>query len=405
VEIAGGFPRHLTQELLEEDSRKEEHRKWLAPWFLGAAFALFSLAFPLERVIGYFPLKAEAGEGVWWMLLDAVGGESWGFLLSALTAGLFLPLMTLALVATGLPRGPSLVASICVGLSPLIVNAAVLPGPQATACLLSLAAFWIVAPHAAGSARTSIAIVVGIGVALLDPGGLLILPALLVRHFSRSATRVSSPMHGWHGFAWGVAAVVAMEILWSFTAPDVPVNRDPKVLRYAIFPGALGLGLALLATIGLFRNRSEGLTEDAPTWLRLWVVGGLSSLLLQGASGVCLAPVVAFAIADLFSRGFVNSRSASVLALAAQLVLTFGAVHYVRNRDPDHAWRLHFYNTVEKGDRLVSHDPAHRYLARIRWGFKTSHATDPLGTLSPPYVLDLGNRPPFLQRVTAPNRD
>jgi hypothetical protein len=35
----------------------------------------------------------------------------------------------------------------------------------------------------------------------------------------------------------------------------------------------------------------------------------------------------------------------------------------------------------------------------------TFHTDDPLGTLSPPYVLDLGNRPPFIERVVGPNKD
>ena len=40
IEVAGGFPRHLTQELLEEKERRGERRRWLAPWFFGAAYAL-----------------------------------------------------------------------------------------------------------------------------------------------------------------------------------------------------------------------------------------------------------------------------------------------------------------------------------------------------------------------------
>jgi hypothetical protein len=405
VELAGGFPRHLTRELLEEDSRQGARLRRLAPWFLGAAYVLFALAFPLERVIGSFPMKAEASESAWWLLLDAFGGESLGFLLSALAAGLFLPLMTLALIAAGIPRGSSLVASVCVCLSPLMIHAATLPGPEAAAALLSLAAFWIITPHDAGLPRTSLAIAVGLAAASLDPGGLLILPALLTRHISRNTTLASSPQFGWRGFAWGVAAVVALELLCSLLLSDAPASRDSRVLRYAIFPGVLGLGLGLFFTAGLFQSRKAALAEYAPTWMRLWVVGGVISLLLPGASGACLAPVAAFAIADFLSRGLAISRSAATLLLAAQLTLTLGAVHHVRTRDPHSAWRLHFQDAAVEGDRLVSGDPAHRYLARIRWGFETSPATGPIDTLAPPYILDFGDQPPFVRRVVSPSQD
>ncbi len=405
IEVAGGFPRHLTQELLEEKERKVERRRWLAPWFFGAAYALFALAFPLLRVIGNFPIKAEAGESLWWSLLEGRGGELTGFVLSAITAGAFIPLTTRALVATGLPRGPSLTAVICVGLSPLMIHAATLPGPEALVCLLCMFAFWVAAPFEVGYVRTSAAIAIGIGAALLDPGGLLILPALLTRHFARSSTRLSLPIYGWYGVAWGVAFVVAIQILEGILMPDVPLSRDSRVLRYAIFPGPIGLGLGFLAGFGLFRNHKESLTEDTPTWLRLWVLGGIASLLLPGASGVCLAPVAAFAIADFLSRGVATMKSTAILILAGQLVLGLGSIQHVRSRDPSSGWRLEFRALVQEGDSIISNKPSHRYLARIRWGFQTYHPADPLGTLIPPYVMDYGNKPPFLKRIVTKDGD
>lgn len=401
IEVAGGFPRHLTQELLEEKARKGERRRWLAPWFFGAAYFLFALAFPLLRVIGNFPIKAEAGESLWWRLLEGSGGEVTGFVLSAITAGFFIPLATNALVATGLPRGPSLTAVVCVSISPLMIHAATLPGPEALVGLLCLLAFWVAAPFEVGPVRTSAAIAIGLGAAVLDPGALLILPALLTRHFSRSSTRLSTPMYGWYGVAWGVAFVVVIQILEGILMPDVPVSRDSRVLRYAIFPGPIGLGLAFLASFGLFRNYKESLTEDTPTWLRLWVIGGIASLLLPGASGICLAPVAAFAVADFLSRGVSTSQSAAALIIAGQLTLGLGSIQNVRSRDPSSGWRLEFRNLVEKGDSLISHNPSHRYLARIRWGFNTYHPADPLGRLRLPHVVDFGNKPPFLERVIA----
>jgi hypothetical protein len=401
VEVAGGFPRHLTQELLEERGRKEERRRWLAPWFFGAASILFALAFPLLRVIGNFPIKADAGESLWWSLLEGSGGELTGFVLSAIAAGLFIPLATHALVATGLPRGPSLTAVVCVGISPLMIHAATLPGPEALVGLLCLLAFWVAAPFEVGPVRTSAAITIGLGAALLDPGGLLILPALLTRHFSRSSTKLSLPMYGWYGVAWGVAFVVAIQILEGVLMPDVPVSRDSRVLRYAIFPGPIGLGLAFLAGFGLFRNHKESLTEDTPTWLRLWVVGGFASLLLPGASGICLVPVAAFAVADFLSRGIATTKSASALIIAGQLILGLGSLQHVRSRDPSSAWRMEFRSVAQEGDSLISGNPSHRYLAGIRWGFKTYRPDDPLGTLRPPYVVDYGNKPPFLKRTVA----
>ncbi|MCH2105394.1 MAG: hypothetical protein MK291_01980 [Planctomycetes bacterium] len=399
IEVAGGFPRHLTQELLEEEGRRGERRRWLAPWFFGAAYALFALSFPVLRVIGNFPIKAEAGESLWWMLLEASGGEVLGFALSALTVGLFLPLSTHALVATGLPRGPALTAALCVGLSPLMIHAATLPGPEALSGLLCLFAFWVAAPHDVGPARTSAAIAIGLGAALLDPGGLLVLPALLTRHFSRSGSGLSMPMYGWYGVAWGVAFVVAIQLLEGVLMPDVPVSRDSRVIRYAIFPGVIGLGLGFLAAFGLFRQQREGLTEDTPTWLRLWVVGGGASLFFPGASGICLAPVAAFAIADFLSRGVSTAKSTAALILIGQLILGLGSIEKVRSKDPNTAWRLQFRSVVEEGDTLISGSPAHRYLARIRWGFQTYHPDDPIGALQKPHVVDYGNSPPFLKRI------
>ena len=399
VEIAGGFPRHLTQELLEEKGRREERRRWLAPWFFGAAYALFALSFPLLRVIGNFPIKAEADESLWWMLLESMGGEAWGFAISAAAAGLFLPLSTHALVATGLPRGAALTATLCIGLSPLMIHAATLPGPEAPCALLCLAAFWVAAPYDVGSVRTSLAIAIGVAASVLDPGALMILPALLTRHFSRSGTGLSMPMYGWYGVAWGVASVVAMQILEGFLIPDVPISRDSRVLRYAIFPGVIGLGLGLLAAFGLFRRQREGLTEDTPTWLRLWVVGGAVSLFFPGASGLCLAPVAAFAIGDFLSRGVSANKGAATLIIIGQLILGLGSIHNVRSRDPHTAWRREFRSVVEDGDVLISESPVHRYLSRVRWGFDAYRPDDPIGKLRKPYIVDYGNRPPFLERI------
>ena len=199
--------------------------------------------------------------------------------------------------------------------------------------------------------------------------------------------------------------VVVIQILYGFLMPDIPVSRDSRVLRYAIFPGALGLGLALFASFGLFRNYKDSLTEDAPNWLRLWILGGVASLGLPGACGVCLAPAAAFAIADFLSRGVATSRSASALILAGQLVLGLGSMHHVRTRDPNSGWSLEFRETVQEGDEIISPNPAHRYLSRIRWGFKAYPPSDARGTPSAPYVLDIGNQPPFLKRVPAPDKD
>ena len=397
IEVAGGFPRHLTQELLEEESEREERKRWLAPWFLGAAYTLFALAFPIERVIGNFPIKAEAGESLWWSLLESNGGESTGFLISALCAGLFLPLMTHALAATGLPRNSSLISACCVSISPLLVHAATLPGPESAACLVSLIAFWAAAPHEVGRVRTSIAIALGVAAILLDPGGLLIMPALLMRHFSMGPSLRSRS--AFSGFAWCCASVYMILPIWGFIFADAPLSRDSRVVQWAIFPGVIGLGLSLLFTAGLFKKRPNSMAEDAPGWLRLWLLGGIAALFFPNASGICLAPVAAFAIADFLARGTPKPRAISTVLITAQLILCVAAVQKVREKDPHAAWRRVFQEMVQEGDRLISNNPHHRYLSRIRWGVPAFSEDDPLGTLSGAYFLDLGDQPPFLERV------
>ncbi len=399
IEVAGGFPRHLTQELLEEEKEREERQRWFAPWFLGAAYTLFALAFPLERVIGNFPVKAEAGEALWWSLLESNGGENAGFLISAICAGLFLPLMTHALAATGLPRSASLISACCVSISPIIVHAATLPGPESAACLLCLIAFWVAAPHEAGRVRSSIAILLGVTASLLDPGGLLIMPALLMRHFAIGATHLTSRRSTWYGFAWGCAYVLSLELLWGFIFADVPASRDSRVLQWAIFPGAIGLGVGLLFTVGLFRKRQDSMAEETPHWLRWWLLGGVASLFFPSASGICLAPVAAFSIGDFLARGTLRPRVVASMLLIAQLILCFTALNKVRTKDPHTAWRTAFQQRVQEGDRLISDNPAHRYLSKIRWGVPAFSPEDPLGTLSGSYFLDLGNQPPFLQEL------
>ena len=399
VEVAGGFPRHLTQELLEEESEREERKRWLAPWFLGAAYALFALAFPLERVIGNFPMKAEAGEALWWSLLENSGGENIGFLVSAICAGLFLPLMTHALAATGLPRNASLIGACCVSISPLLIHAATLPGPESATCLVCLLAFWVAAPHEAGRLRSSLAVVLGIIASLLDPGGLLIMPALLMRHFSIGSAHLPSRRSTWYGFAWGCAYVVSLDLLWGFIFADAPLSRDSRVIQWAIFPGAIGLGLGLIFTAGLFRKRPDSMAEDAPGWLRLWLLGGVAALFFPNASGICLAPIAAFAVADFLARGTLRPRSVSTVLIFAQLILCVAATQKIRANDPHMAWRRVFQQKVQEGDRLISDNPAHRYLSRIRWGVPAFSKEDPLGGLRDSYLLDLGNQPPFLKRV------
>jgi hypothetical protein len=399
VEVAGGFPRHLTQELLEEESERQERKRWFAPWFLGAAYGLFALAFPLERVIGNFPMKAEAGEGLWWSFLESSGGESLGFLISAICAGLFLPLMTRALAATGLPRSASLTGACCISFSPLLTHAATLPGPESATCLISLLAFWIAAPHEAGSLRTSLAIALGVAASLLDPGGLLIIPALLLRHLSRGASHLSSRRSTWHGFAWGCAYIVSLGLLWGFVFADAPLNRDSRVIQWTIFPGVIGMGLCLLLTASLFIKRQDSMTEDTPRWLHLWFLGGIASLFLPNASGICLAPVAAFAIGDFLTRGSHKPRLLSSILIIAQLVLCVAATQKIRTKDPHAAWRRVFQEVFQEGDRLISDNLAHRYLAKIRWGVPAFSEEEALGTLGGPYVLDLGNQPPFLRRI------
>ena len=63
------------------------------------------------------------------------------------------------------------------------------------------------------------------------------------------------------------------------------------------------------------------------------------------------------------------------------------------------AWRRVFQQKVQEGDRLISDNPAHRYLSKIRWGVPAFSKEDPLGGLRDSYLLDLGNQPPFLKRV------
>ena len=399
AEVAGGFPRHLTQELLDDENEREERKRWFAPWFMGAAYALFALAFPLERVIGNFPMKAEAGEALWWMFLEQSGGESLGFLISAVCVGLFLPLMTHALAATGLPRSASLIGASCVSLSPLLVHAATLPGPEGAACLLSLLAFWVAAPSEAGRLRSSLGIGIGVAASLLDPGGLLILPALLMRHFSLGAAHLPSRRSTWYGFAWGCAYVVSLDLLWGFIFADAPLSRDSRVIQWAIFPGVIGFGLSLLFTGGLFRKRPDSMAEDAPGWLRLWLIGAVAALFFPNASGICLAPVAAFTVADFLARGTVKPRTVGALLVFAQLILCVAAVQKVRSKDPHTAWRRVFLQMAEEGDRLISNNPAHRYLAKIRWGIPALSEEDPLRVLKGSYLIDLGNQPPFLKRV------
>jgi len=399
AEVAGGFPRHLTQELLDEDAQKGERRKWIAPWFIGAAFALFALAAPTERVLGTFPLKADADEGFWWFLLERIGGEPAGFILSAVCIGLFIPTMTHALAATGLSRGVSLTATLCVALSPLLVHAATLPGPEALVALGSVLAFWLAAPHGVGRARTSVAIALGVGISVFELGGLLILPALLLRHFSRGSLHRPSGRSLWYGTAWAVAGVVAAGLLESVLLPEEHMSQDPSLLRYAIFPGALGLGLAFLITPNLLLRRPEALAEDAPLWLRLWLLGGVSSLLLSGASGLCLTPIAAFVIADTLSRRGPTPQAVGGLLIASQLLLSLFAVRYVRSNDPDAAWQIQLRGLAERGDRLISEVPTHRYFARARCDIQASPPGGPTAKILGPHLVDLGDEPPFLRFV------
>ena len=174
---------------------------------------------------------------------------------------------------------------------------------------------------------------------------------------------------------------------------------DSRLIQWAIFPGAIGLGVGLLLTAGLFRKRQDAMTEDAPTWLRLWLLGGIASLFFPSASGICLAPVVAFSIGDFLARGTLRPRVVTTMLLMAQLALCATALQKMRTKDPHTAWRQAFRQTHQEGDRLLSNNPAHRYLAKIRWGVPAFSEDDPLGALTGPYVQDLGNQPPFLERV------
>lgn len=390
-EILGGFPRHLTTQLIDEEGVSRVYRERIGAWVLGLALALVSLAFPQERLIGaafgevfeasaFWPLWQRAHQFVG----DLIGlrAEQARFLSSALCYGACVPAALGLGRKLGCPFGYALLATAVALFSPTAWLAGTTPGMDAAALLLLLllmGELW----RSCGASLWRCLVVWGLLVGLQESMALLF-PALLVActHSIEDSAKRKRARLIWLLGGVGVAALVAAIHVADWDPMPMPSVLDLDGSRFEFdgrwwlrllgsLPGIGALALGLLSLWTLKRNESE---QSPPRWLALWTFLPAIALLANSSLGwdasyQWLVPVALVGTFDLLARWESDaSPMLSLGALLTQVALLSGFLHFVESTDPQRAWREHARQFLEEGDVVITGHAEHSYLVSHRWG-------------------------------------
>ncbi|MFT4542788.1 MAG: hypothetical protein ACI835_005257 [Planctomycetota bacterium] len=377
-DILGGFPRHLTTELIEEREGLLAGREVLAGWIIGIALALLALALPQERLIGNAfaaPFEQGLAWGIWISAGEGLGnllglhGEQGRFILAALAYGACLPVALGLARRLGCPFGLALIANSILLFTPTAWLAATTPGLGSLSLLLLLGLMRQLWDPDARNPWICLSIW-GL-LTCSQYSALLLLPAVLWACVEFEENPKRKPL------IIGIGIIASGVFIKSFS--DLPAGHgfldEVLWMRFAgLLPG-IGFALAGLASLWLLkRNESE---LPPPRWLLVWSLLplaflSLSSSLAWDASYLWLLPVALIGIFDVLARSDLSTAIPLGLGtLVAQLALLFGFQSYAANTDPLTDWRASASEFLEPGDIFLSADQAHSYLAAERWGLET----------------------------------
>jgi hypothetical protein len=408
-EMVGGFPRHLTTQLIEEGQERRSRRELTGGLLLGLGLAIFALALPQERLIGQQVQHLDPADATLAHIVDLVRGlalrflgmtpEQPGFVLEALAYGACLPVALAIGRRLGGSFGPTLVGSLVVLLSPVGWLAGTTPGLDALGLLCSLLclhALW-------GRARPQALMATSwwVFAAASSPANAWLLPAVVWAGLRGQQKKFE--------LAFSLPCIgVALFLLFSMPVGDLlEVDASLEHLwRAMLFGGSggwgqvtawvlglvPGLGLAVLGVGSLFllrRNESEG---RPPRWLLVWC---LLPALAVGIGGsptwsipyLWLVPPALVGACDLLARrtdGF--GLGWSLGALGVQLGVLSGVLVLLSATDPLEEWRRHARGVLEADDHVATPHREHAYLLANRWGIRCTlienldHGRDRLAT-------------------------
>lgn len=393
-EILGGFPRHLTRDLLQQEQDSRSRKRVFAGWLFGLALALVALAFPQERLVG--PAFAEVFERpAIWNLWERVHGtfagllglraEQLRFVTSALAYGACVPAALALGRRLGCPFALSVAASAVVLAAPGAWIAGTTPGVGSAALLLLLllmSELW-----RPGERRPWRLLLLWAGLALLDDGLLLLWPALFLacRRPDGLGGERRRPARFWWLAGLAVVALVTAVELSTWDPVPMPSRMELDGGRLALDARVLqrlasalpGLGLALAGLASLAFLRRDPSEEPPPRWLWAWAGFPLLFLALHSALGwdaacLWLLPVALLGLLDLFAR--LDAGPAPLLAvggLALQLAFVVAANLHLDRTDPAREWREHAREFLRPKDVLITGHAEHSYLASHRWGLRS----------------------------------
>lgn len=407
-EVLGGFPRHLTQQLIDEEQRSAARFLGLAPWLVGAGLTALALASPQEALVGGGPRLIQAwssgappGEAysAYWLVkglarASGLGLEPAAFLLSALFYGACVPLLAALGRRVGLSASSALTVTLIVLLSPAAWLAATTPGPEAAGLWASALLFSLVwRAREVGSSTSHRLLALGL-LALgagLSPSLAWLLPAVafaLAEHKDNSNRTQRA-------IKWGFIGALLLGSSYALLSGQLTAESPPQAPTALGVPGVLagtegsGLGgaawraLSLLPALGLSllglgalcfepRNESE---EPPPRWLLGWALLPFMGLALSGGLRelpyLYLLPLAALGGFDFLGRREDELDARLVLgSVLLAFVGLLGSVQLLRSSDPQADWRAHARRVLEPDDLVLSPDATHRYLLGTRWGLE-----------------------------------
>jgi hypothetical protein len=392
ADVLGGFPRHLTTRLIDEEGARVGARRRLGTWALAGALALFALALPQPRLFLEGALAGAPGGPAPGHAADLVGGALGGWLgahlahqvalvASALALALCLPAALSIAARTGAPRGQQLAAATVLLLAP----AAWLGGTgdrigagYLLAQLLLLRAVWLGGPRGRRGA-----LALWVAASLAWPALLWLLPAILMGTAERdvpvrarwrralvAGATALLPVAAWHLLGPEGPHGLARQLGLAGPETGAPLWSAPLAWSASALAG-LGLAVVGLAALVLVhRNESE---ERPPLWLLAWcavpvVAACLGAGGLHELSPLVLLPVALLGALDLIARQ--DERPATLLAAGlalGQAGVLAAALLGLAATDPEASWRARARSSLEPTDLVITDSEVHRAELRRRW--------------------------------------
>ncbi|MFT7485490.1 MAG: hypothetical protein ACI9F9_001340 [Candidatus Paceibacteria bacterium] len=394
-EVVGGFPRHLTTQLIDDESASRSRRELGACWLVGLALMLFALARPQERLLAGAGIENWRGIGIGdacWRTLAKTIADSWGvapemvgLIVSAVFYGACLPIALVLGRQLGLEFRLALPVSLVILLAPGAWTAATTAGTGSVALLtglLLMRELWREGPY-----RVWPVVALWALASLLDVGMAWTLPAIWLALASRQknwkldvgqapVTLLAAGLAGYLLFAGpffdsngskGALAVIKESYFFDFSA------HWSSPMAWAIAALA-ALGLALFGPASLFFLRRNHAESAPPRWLLAWILFpalgcALCASAPFGYSFIWLFPPALIGVLDLSARQDQPSGSVAVpLALGLQTLGLWGVLSFLSAGDPLREWRASASQVLEAGDWVLSTEADHLYLLERRWG-------------------------------------